>query len=186
MKLHIKNMVSDRCKTLVKTELEKLNFHCIMVELGEAEVIETLTDGQLAELDDKLQKSGLLLLLDPKHILIEQIKNTVIELIHYTDEQIKTNFSDYLSERLNYNYTYLANLFSQDQGITIEHFLLTHRIEKVKELMIYGEMNVSEIAYKLHFSSTAHLSNQFKKMTGLTPSNYKLLQLNRRTPLENV
>jgi AraC-like DNA-binding protein len=106
--------------------------------------------------------------------------------VHYTDKQIKINFSDYLSEKLNYDYTYLANLFSENQGVSIEHFLLTHRIEKVKELLVYDEMNISEIAYKLHFSSTAHLSNQFKKMTGLTPSDYKHLKLKRRTPLENV
>jgi AraC-like DNA-binding protein len=179
-------MVSDRCKTLVKTELEKLGFHYILVDLGEAEITENLSAEQLKQLDDELVKSGLSLISDHKSILIEQIKNTVIELVHYTDEQIKINFSDYLSEKLNYDYTYLANLFSENQGVSIEHFLLTHRIEKVKELLVYDEMNISEIAYKLHFSSTAHLSNQFKKMTGLTPSDYKHLKLKRRTPLENV
>lgn len=186
MKLHIKNMVSDRCKTLVKTELEKLGFHYILVDLGEVEIVEDLSTEQLKQLDDELLQSGLSLISDHKSILIEQIKNTVIELVHYTDEQIKINFSDYLSEKLNYDYTYLANLFSEHQGVNIEHFLLTHRIEKVKELLVYDEMNISEIAYKLHFSSTAHLSNQFKKMTGLTPSDYKRLKLKLRTPLENV
>lgn len=186
MKLHIKNMVSDRCKMLVKAELKKLRLHYILVDLGEVELMETLTAEQLAQLNDELQKSGLSLINDHKSILIEQIKNTIIELVHYTDKQIKINFSDFLSQKLNYDYTYLANLFSENQGISIEHFLLTHRIEKVKELLVYDEMNITEIAYKLHFSSTAHLSNQFKKMTGLTPSGYKHLKLKRRTPLENV
>lgn len=186
MKLHIKNMVSNRCKTLVKNELEKLDLHYIFVDLGEVEIMESLSSEQLNQLDNELQKSGLLLISDHRSVLIEQIKNTVIELVHYTDQQIKVNFSDYLSEKLRHDYTYLANLFSENQGISIEHYLLTHRIEKVKELLVYGELNISEIAYKLHFSSTAHLSNQFKKMTGLTPSNYKHLKLNQRTPLENV
>lgn len=186
MKLHIKNMVSDRCKTLVKNELEKHGLHYLIVDLGEAEIMETPSVEQLNQLNNELKKSGLSLISDHKTIIIEQIKNTVIELVHYTDKQIKINFSDYLSEKLKYDYTYLANLFSENQGVSIEHFLLTHRIEKVKELLVYGELNITEIAYKLHFSSTAHLSNQFKKMTGLTPSDYKRLTLNRRTPLENV
>lgn len=186
MKLHIKNMVSDRCKTLVKRELEKLGLHYILVDLGEVELMETLSAEQLKQLNDQLFQSGLSLISDHKTMLIEQIKNTVIELVHYTDQQIKINFSDYLSEKLKYDYTYLANLFSENQGISIEHFLLTHRIEKVKELLVYDEMNITEIAYQLHFSSTAHLSNQFKKMTGLTPSDYKRLKLKQRTPLENV
>lgn len=186
MKLHIKNMVSDRCKMLVKSELEKLELHYILVALGEVEIMESLTSEQLIQLNNELLKSGLSLISDHKTMLIEQIKNTVIELVHYTDKQIKINFSDYLSEKLKYDYTYLANLFSENQGVSIEHFILTHRIEKVKELLVYDEMNISEIAYKLHFSSTAHLSNQFKKMTGLTPSDYKHLKLKPRTPLENV
>lgn len=186
MKLHIKNMVSDRCKTLVKSELEKLELHYIWVALGEVEIMESLTSEQLIQLNNELLKSGLSLISDHKNILIEQIKNTVIQLVHYTDKQIKVNFSDYLSEKLKYDYTYLANLFSENQGVSIEHFILTHRIEKVKELLVYDEMNITEIAYKLHFSSTAHLSNQFKKMTGLTPSDYKHLKLKPRTPLENV
>lgn len=186
MKLHIKNMVSDRCKVLVKSALEKLKIHYILTGLGEVETMETLSAEQLGYLNNELRKSGLGLIDDHKSILIEKIKNTIIELIHYSEKQLKTNFSDYLSEKLNYNYTYMANVFSENQGISIERFLLSHRIEKVKELLVYGEMNITEIADKLHFSSTAHLSNQFKKMTGLTPSSYKNLRLKRRTPLENV
>lgn len=179
-------MVSDRCKSLVKTELEKLKLHYLQVNLGEVEIKETLTPEQLTQLNSELLKSGLSLINDHKSIIVEQIKNTVIELIHHTEGQIKTNFSDYLSQKLNHDYTYLANLFSENQGMTIEHFLLSHRIEKVKELLGYNEMNITEIAFKLHFSSSAHLSNQFKKMTGLTPSDYKHLKLQERTSLENI
>jgi AraC-like DNA-binding protein len=186
MKLHIKNMVSDRCKMIVKAELEKLGLHYAIVDLGEVEIVEPSSPEQLSQLNDELLKSGLSLISDHKSILIEQIKNTIIELVHYTDKQIKTNFSDFLSEKLKYDYTYLANIFSENQGISIEHFLLSHRIEKAKELLVYDELNITEIADKLHFSSTAHLSNQFKRMTGLTPSSYKQLKLNRRTPLDNV
>jgi AraC-like DNA-binding protein len=171
---------------LVKSALEDLNLHYILVGLGEADIMETLSSGQLNQLNDELRKSGLSLISDHKSILIEQIKNTVIELVHYSEKQIKTNFSDYLSKKLNYDYTYLANLFSETQGVSIEHFLLAHRIERVKELLVYDELNINEIADKLHFSSVAHLSNQFKKMTGLTPSSYKHLKIKRRTSLENV
>jgi AraC-type DNA-binding domain-containing proteins len=115
-----------------------------------------------------------------------RIKNIIVELVHYSDKRLEINFSDYLSGKLNYNYTYLANLFSKNQGTTIEHFFLTHKIERVKELLVYDELNLTEIAYKMHYSSVAHLSNQFKKMTGLTPSHYKHLKQKRRKPLENV
>ncbi|MBW8324440.1 MAG: helix-turn-helix domain-containing protein [Prolixibacteraceae bacterium] len=186
MKLHIKNMVSNRCKMIVKSELEKLGLHFMVLGLGEVEIMETLSDERQTLLNDRLNEWGLSLINDKKSVMIEKIKNTIIELIHYTDEQIKINFSDYLSQKLNYDYTYLSNIFKENQGTTIEHFLLTHRIEKAKELLVYDELNVTEIADKLHFSNVAHLSNQFKKMTGLTPSYYKHLKLKRRNPLENV
>jgi AraC-like DNA-binding protein len=186
MKLHIKNMVSNRCKMIVKSELEKLGLHFMVLGLGEVEIMETLSDEKQTVLNDRLNEWGLSLMSDKKSIMIEKIKNTIIELIHYTDKQIKINFSDYLSQKLNYDYTYLSNIFKENQGTTIEHFLLTHRIEKAKELLVYDELNVTEIADKLHFSNVAHLSNQFKKMTGLTPSYYKHLKLKRRNPLENV
>jgi AraC-like DNA-binding protein len=140
----------------------------------------------LDQLDVALRKAGLMLMDDKKSILVEKIKGAVIELVHYTEEQIKTNLSDYLSEKLNYDYTYLANLFSEVKGITIEKFYLTHKIERVKELIVYDELNLSEIAYKLHYSSVAHLSNQFKKITGLTPSYFKKLKHKRRGTLEDV
>lgn len=186
MKLHIKNMVSNRCKMIVKSELEKLGLHYIVLALGEVEIMETLTDENQTLLNNGLNEWGLSIMSDKKSIMIEKIKNTIIELIHYNDKQIKINFSDYLSQKLNYDYTYLSNIFKENQGTTIEHFLLTHRIEKAKELIVYDELNITEIADKLHFSNVAHLSNQFKKMTGLTPSYYKHLTIKRRNPIENV
>ncbi len=186
MKLYIKNMVSNRCKMIVKSELEKLRLHYIIIGLGEVEIMENISTEQRNLLNVGLKKSGLILMDDKKSMLIEKIKNIIIELVHYSEEQLKINFSDYLSEKLNYDYTYLANLFSENQGTTIEHFFLTHKIERVKELLIYDELNLTEISYKMHYSSAAHLSNQFKKMTGLTPSHYKRLKHKRRKPLENV
>jgi AraC-like DNA-binding protein len=121
---------------------------------------------------------------DKKAILIERIKNAVIEMVHHSDEMIKTNFSDFLSKRLDHDYTYLANLFSEVQGTTIEHFIIAHKIERIKELIIYGELNITEIAWKMNYSSVAHLSNQFKKVTGLTPSHFKQLKDKRRSPIE--
>jgi AraC-like DNA-binding protein len=186
MKLYIKYMVSIRCKMIVKSELDKLGLHYGAVELGEAQIRENLTDEQRAQLKAALLTSGLELMDDKKAILIEKIKNVVIEMVHYEDELPKVNFSDYLSGKLNYDYTYLANIFSETKGITIEHFIILHKIERVKELIIYDELSLSEIAWKLHYSSVAHLSNQFKKITGLTPSYFKSLKNKKRNTLENV
>jgi AraC-like DNA-binding protein len=171
---------------VVKSELEKLGLHYIIVNLGEAEIMEEITQEQISRLSIGLRKSGLELMDDKKSILVEKIKTTIIELVHYTDDQIKNNLSDYLSEKLNHDYTYLANLFSEVKGTTIENFYLTHKIEKVKELLVYDELNLTEIAFKMHYSSVAHLSNQFKKMTGLTPSHFKNLKHKRRLTLGNV
>jgi YesN/AraC family two-component response regulator len=179
-------MVSDRCKMVVRNELQKLNVHHTKVELGEVEIMETLSAEQLESLRDGLQKTGLELIDDKNSILVERIKTIIIELVHYTDDQIKINLSDHLSEKLNHNYTYLSNLFSEVKGITIEKFYLSHKIEKVKELLVYDELNLTEIAYKLHYSSVAHLSNQFKKMTGLTPSHFKNLKNKRRNVLGDL
>ena len=186
MQLHIKYMVSNRCKMLVKEELTKLGLHFLKIDLGTVEVMETLTQEEHDQLKMAMLKSGLELMDDKRAILIEKIQNTIIEMVHYTDELPKTNFSDYLSEKLNHDYTYLANLFSETRGVTIEHFIILHKIERVKELIIYDELNLSEIAWKLHYSGVAHLSHQFKKVTGLSPSFFKSLKNKKRGTLENV
>lgn len=179
-------MVSERCKMVVKEELKKLGLHFIIVEMGVIDIMEDITNGAREQIRTALHKSGLELMDDKKAVLIEKIKNVIIEMVHYTDELPKTNFSDYISEKLHYDYTYLANLFSEVQGITIEFFIISHKIERVKELIIYDELNLTEIAWKLHYSSVAHLSNQFKKITGLTPSHFKKLKNKRRIAIEDV
>ena len=186
MKIHVKNMVCIRCKMVVKSELEKLGLHYTFVDLGEAEVKEIISAEQLKQLNSALKKTGLELMDDNRTIIVEKIKTMIIEMVHYSDDQIKINLSDFLSEKLNHNYTYLSNLFSEFKGTTIEQFYLAHKIEKVKELLVYDELNLTEIAYKLHYSSVAHLSNQFKKMTGLTPSHFKNLKHKKRTDLGDV
>ena len=184
--LYIKYMVSLRCKMVVKEELKKLGLHYVVIELGTVEILEDITKEQHDKLKENLLKSGLELLDDKKSILIEKIKAVIIEMIHYSDELPKVNYSDYISEKLSYDYTYLANMFSEVKGITIQQFIIIHKIEKVKELLLYDELNLTEIAYKLHYSSVAHLSNQFKKITGLSPSFYKQLKQKRFGNLENV
>jgi AraC-like DNA-binding protein len=171
---------------VVKEELTKLGFHFTSVELGEAEVIENITAEQHQQIKSALLKSGLELMDDKKSILIQKIKNVIIELVHYSDEPLTINFSEYLSQKLNYDYTYLANLFSEVQGTTIEKFLIAHKIERVKELLVYNELNLTEIAYRMHYSSVAHLSAQFKKVTGLTPSHFKQLKNKRRSMLDEM
>ena len=179
-------MVCIRCKMVVKSELERIGVPYLVVELGEVEIPGTISQEQRKELDILLKKSGLELMDDKKSMLIERIKTVIIELIHYSNELPKTKFSEYLSEKLNHDYTYLSNLFSEVQGITIEHYIIAHKIERVKELLVYDELNLTEIAYKLHYSSVAHLSNQFKKVTGLTPSHFKHLKHKRIYTLEDV
>ncbi len=179
-------MVSNRCKSAVKETLKKLGLHYIFVDLGEVEIMETLNDEQWEMVKLSLHNSGLKLMDDKRAMLIEKIKNAIIEMVHHSDETIKVNFSDYLSKKLSHNYTYLANLFSEVQGTTIEHFIISHKIERIKELIIYDELNISEIAWKMNYSSVAHLSNQFKKMTGLSPSHFKKLKVKRRSPIEDI
>lgn len=170
----------------VKEELKKLGLHFIVVDLGEVEIMENLSTQQREQMKTALHTSGFELMDDKRAILIEKIKTAVIEMVHHSDETIKTNFSDYLSEKLNHNYTYLANLFSEVQGTTIEHFIIAHKIERIKELIIYDELNITEIAWKMNYSSVAHLSNQFKKVTGLSPSHFKQLKDKRRSSIEDV
>ena len=179
-------MVSLRCKMMVKEELKKLGIKYAVIELGMIEIIEEITQKQREQLKANLLKSGLELLDNKKSILIEKIKNVITEMIHYSDELPKMNYSDFISEKLDYDYTYLANTFSEVKGITIQQFIITHKIERVKELLLYDELNLTEISYKLNYSSVAHLSNQFKKVTGLSPSFYKQLKQKRKKNLENM
>jgi len=185
MKLFIKYMVSIRCKMLVKSELERLNLHYATVDLGEVNLVENITPEQREQLNKALKRSGLELMDDKKAILIERIKNVIIEMVHYAEDAPLMKFSNYLSGKLDHDYTYLANLFSEVQGTTIEHFIIIHKIERVKELLVYDELTITEIAEKMHYSSVAHLSNQFKKITGLTPTHFKKLKLKRLNNLEN-
>lgn len=186
MKLYIKYMVSIRCKMVVKAELDKLGIRYGIVNLGDVNIYEVISEEQRNQLKVALLKTGLELMDDKKAMLVEKIKNIIIEMVHYSEESPKTNFSNYLSLKLNYDYTYLANLFSEVTGINIEHYIILHKIERVKELLIYDELNLTEISYKMNYSSVAHLSNQFKKVTGLTPTFFKKLKEKRRNPLEDV
>lgn len=176
MKLYIKNMVSIRCKMVVKAVLKKLKLKYAKVDLGVIEMLEPITPEQGEKLKFALQKCGLELLADKKSILTEQIKSAIVEMVHYDDAPLKMNFSAFLSKKLHYHYTYLSNIFSQVSGTTIERFIIAHKIERIKQLIFYDEMSLTEIAFLLNYSSVAHLSNQFKKMTGQTPSNFKRLQ----------
>jgi len=179
-------MVSTRCKLVVQYELEKLGLYCTSIELGKAEVAGIVSVDQIKDFRDALLHSGLQLMDNKKDILIEKIKNVIVEMVHYSDDRLKTNFSNYLSSKLNLDYTYLANVFSEEVGTTIEHFIICHKIERVKELLGYDELNLTEISWKLHYSSVAHLSTQFKKVTGITPSSFKHLGHRNLIELQNV
>jgi len=171
---------------MVKEDLKKIGLQYFIVDLGTVEVLEKISEEQINKLRLILLESGLELLDSKKSILVEKIKNLILEMIHFTDEVPKVNYSDYISEKLGYDYTYLANTFSEVKGITIQQFIIKHKVEKIKELILYDELNLTEISYKLHYSSVAHLSNQFKKITGLTPSFYKKLKDKRKGNLENL
>ena len=186
MKLYIKYMVSLRCKILVKEQLTRLGIRYTVVDLGVVEIPEDITAKQYKELKESLPRSGLELLDDKKSILIERIKNIIIEMIHYSDELPAVTYSNYISEKLGYDYTYLANIFSEVKGTTIQQFIINHKIEKVKELLLYDELNLTQIADKLHYSSVAHLSHQFKKVTGLSPFFYLKLKQKRKSNLEDI
>ncbi|MCF0056411.1 AraC family transcriptional regulator [Dyadobacter sp. CY356] len=179
-------MVSTRCKMTVQQKLNQLGLQNFTVDLGEVEIEESLTPQQRDKLKLLLSKSGLELIDDKKTLLIERIKIVIVELVHYSDQTPKIKNSEYISEKLSHDYTYLANVFSESEGMTIEHYIIAHKVERVKELLLYGELNLTEISYKLNYSSVAHLSSQFKKVTGLSPSVYKHLQINQRKALENV
>ena len=186
LKIYIKYMVSSRCKIVVKEALKNLDLHFIVVDLGEVEIMEDITPDIRTRLKNALVEVGLELMDDKRAILIERIKNVVVQMVHHTEDPISTNFSHFLSKTLNYDYTYMANLFSEVQGTTIEQFIILHKIERIKELILYGEYNITEIAYKMNYSSVAHLSNQFKKMTGLSPSHFKQLKDKKRSSIEEI
>ena len=179
-------MVSTRCKMTVQQKLTQLGLQNFTVHLGEVETQESLTPQQRDKLKLLLLKSGLELIDDKRTLLIERIKIVIVELVHYSEEALKVKNSEYISLKLKHDYTYLANVFSESEGTTIEHFIIAHKVERIKELLLYGELNLTEISYKLNYSSVAHLSSQFKKVTGLSPSVYKQLQINQRKTLENV
>jgi AraC-like DNA-binding protein len=186
MKLYIKFMVSLRCKMIVKEALQKLGISYTSINLGVVEMQERITCEQRDELNENLMDSGLELLDDKKSILIEKIKRVAIETIHYADELPNIKYSEYLSQKLGYNYTYLAKIFSEVQGMTIQQYVIVHKIEKVKELLLYDELSITEIAYKMSYSSVAHLSRQFKKITGLTPGFFRKLKDKKRINLEDI
>jgi AraC-like DNA-binding protein len=171
---------------VVKDALAKLDIRFAVVELGEVDILDGYTEEKHALLKTSLLQAGLELMDDKKSVIIQQIKNVIIELVHYSEEQLTINFSEYLSLQLDYDYTYLANLFSEVQGTTIEKFIINHKIERVKELLVYDELNLTEIAALMHYSSVSHLSAQFKKVTGLTPSHFKQLKDKKRSMLDNI
>lgn len=171
---------------MVKEELKKMGIHYTIVDLGMVEIMKDITKKQCEELNKNLRKSGLELLDNKKSILIEKIKNVITEMIHYSDESPVINYSEHISKKLHYDYTYLSNIFSEVKGTTIQHFIIMHKIERAKELIMYDELNLTEIAFKLHYGSVAHLSNQFKKITGLSPSFFKTLKRKKRIELENL
>jgi AraC-like DNA-binding protein len=185
MKLYIKYMVSLRCKMVVKEELTKLGLHYVVLDLGVVEILENITEEQRAKLRRELIKSGLLLLDSKLAILVDKIVSVIVEMIHYNEEVPKVNYSDFISEKLGFDYTYLSNVFSEVKGITIQQFIILHKVERVKELLLYDELSLKEISYMLHYSSVAHLSNQFKKITGLSPAFYKQLK-SKRVNLEDL
>ncbi|MBL7760001.1 MAG: helix-turn-helix transcriptional regulator [Sediminibacterium sp.] len=186
MKVFIKNMVCDRCKMVVRETMKKLGLTAVSVELGEVELNQSLTNTEKLALSQELQLLGFDLIDDKKSRLIEQIKLIILELIRQKDGEMTQNLSKTLSSKLNHDYNYLSNLFSEVEGITIEKYFIAQKIELVKELLVYDELSLSEIAFRLNYSSVAYLSSQFKKVTGLTPSHFKNIRSVKRKPLDKV
>ncbi len=186
MKLYIKNMVCSRCKMVVKDQMEKLGLHTLTVNLGEVEIEGNLSKDQLLQLDTTLKSVGFELIDNKKSQIIEKIKTAIVTLIHHSDPDLKTNLSEFITSQIHQDYNYLSNLFSEVEGTTIEKYFITQRIEKVKELIVYNELTLSEIADQLGYSSVAYLSNQFKKITGFTPSYFKSLKEYKRKNIEEL
>ncbi|MCV9934108.1 AraC family transcriptional regulator [Flavobacterium sp. LS1R47] len=184
--LFVKNMVCNRCIMVVQDELEKLGLEFTNIKLGEVTLTKELTSDERNSLESVLVPLGFEVIDDKKSRIIEKIKNTIIDLVHHQDNDSKNNLSDILSKELNHDYNYLSNLFSEVEGTTIEKYFIAQKIEKIKELLVYDELSLSEIADRLNYSSVAYLSNQFKKVTGLTPSHFKQIREDRRKPLDKV
>lgn len=179
-------MVCHRCKLAVDNELQQSGYHPQQIELGEVIIEEELNHQQLEALDSRLRHLGFELIDDRKARLVEKIKNVIIQLVHHSDDTLTVNLSSYLADQLHYEYNYLSNLFSEAEGTTIEKYYISQKIEKVKELLIYDELTLSEIAYRMGYSSVAYLSSQFKKETGLTPSHFKHVRDNKRRNIEEL
>lgn len=186
MKLYIKNMVCNRCTMAVDAEIRKAGYHPERVELGEVEIREELDEHQKQQLGERLNELGFELIDDRKSRVISKVKTLIIELVHRNNSDLKMNLSDYLSQELHQDYSHISNLFSEVEGTTIEKYFIAQKIERVKELLVYDELTLSEIAFQLHYSSTSHLSNQFKKVTGLTPGHFKTIGISKRKPLDEV
>ena len=186
MKLYIKYILSVQCKKEMKDQLDELGLHYGELERGELEITEDVKHDQLEQLKTGLINLGVELMDDKKALLVQNIKKVIIDIIQNTDSQPKTNLSVYLSETLNYDYSYISSLFSEITGTTIEQFMINQKIERVKELLMIDEMNLTQISYLLNYSSVAHLSNQFKKVTGLTPTHFKQLKDKLRSPIEEI
>ena len=186
MKIYVKNMACESCKVVVKEALEELNIQPVKVELGEIETKEKVSDADKVKLNKKIKKVGLELLEKKQGILVEKIRQVIVDYVYNSDEKPNVKFSALLSKELNHSYTYLANFFSEVEATTIEQYMIALKIERIKELIIFGEHTLSEIAYMLHYSSVAHLSAQFKKVTGLTPTHFKKLKEKRRIAIQNI
>ena len=184
--IFIKNMVCDRCIMVVQNELEKLGLDAKNIKLGEVILSKEITSLEKENLSKTLEPLGFEVIDDKKGRIIEKIKNIIIDLVHHQDSDVKTNLSDVLSDKLHHDYNYLSNLFSEVEGTTIEKYFIAQKVEKVKELLVYDELSLSEIANRLNYSSVAYLSNQFKKVTGLTPSHFRQIGKGKRKPLDKV
>lgn len=186
MRIHIKNMVCDRCIMVVKSEFEKIGIYPVSIQLGEVELLQDWNEVEKKTINASLKLLGFELLDDKTNIIVEGIKNQIVSLVHHGELNLKTNLSHYLANQMAQDYSTLSNLFSEVEGVTIEHYFITQKIEKVKELLCYNELTLSEIALRLNYSDVAHLSNQFKKMTGITPTNFKKLKENKRVQIDHL
>ena len=186
MKIYVRNMACESCKIFVKDALDELGISLVRVDLGEIETREDVSDNEKLELNRKIKKAGMELLEKKQGLLIEKIRKVMIDYVNNSDKKPNIKFSVLLSQELNHSYTYLANFFSEVEATTIEQYIISLKIERIKELIIFGEDNFSEIAHKLNYSSAAHLSSQFKKATGLTPSHFKALKEKRRITIQNI